>query len=83
MNFRHVMEKDMKIQDQENKENGSNMFLTGAILLANLDYIGLADYAIKAFIGGVIWMAFRVGNDWLTEKMRERRNHRYPKKPIQ
>ena len=33
--------------------NGSsNMFLTGAIFLANLDMAGLADYAIKAAVGG-------------------------------
>ena len=33
-------------------------FLTGAILFANLDYSGLADYALKAVVGSAIWMAF-------------------------
>ena len=64
---------------QETQENGSNIFLTGAILLANLDYMGLADYAIKAFIGGVIWMAFKLGGDWMSEKMRSKRRARNPK----
>ncbi len=58
---------------QATQENGSNIFLTGAILLANLDYMGLADYAIKAFIGGVIWMAFKLGGDWVSERIRSRR----------
>ena len=36
--------------------NGSNIFLTGCILCANLDVAGLMDYALKAFIGGAIWL---------------------------
>ena len=46
----------------------SQVFLTGTILLANLDYSGLLDYALKALIGGAIWMAFKIGADVLSDK---------------
>ncbi len=44
------------------------MFLTGVILLANMDFSGLLDYAIKALIGGVIWVGFKLGADFLSSK---------------
>jgi hypothetical protein len=53
-------------------DSGSSMFLTGTILLANLDYSGLADYAIKALVGGVIWMAFKVGGDYISERLKKK-----------
>jgi hypothetical protein len=55
-----------------NTDSSSNMFLTGTILLANLDYSGLADYAIKALVGGVIWMAFKVGGDYISERLKKK-----------
>lgn len=48
------------------------MFLTGTILLANLDYSGLMDYALKAVIGGIVWMGFKLGADFLSNKMRKK-----------
>jgi hypothetical protein len=53
-------------------DSSSNMFLTGTILLANLDYSGLADYAVKALVGGVIWMAFKVGGDYISERLKKK-----------
>jgi hypothetical protein len=50
----------------------SNIFLTGAILFANLDYSGLAEYAIKAAIGGVIWMGFKLAGDYIAERIKRR-----------
>lgn len=45
-------------------ENTSqNIFLTGLILLANLDIAGLLEYGLKAVIGGSIWLAFRLISD--------------------
>lgn len=49
-------------------DTSSHMFLTGAILLANLNYSGLLDYALKAAIGGLIWMGYKLGADYLTSK---------------
>ena len=47
---------------------GSNVFLTGCILLANLDFSGLLDYAIKAVIGGGIWLGYKMTADYLERK---------------
>jgi len=51
-------------------DKGSNLFLTGAILFANLDFTGLEEYAIKAAIGGTIWMVFKLAGDWITNKLK-------------
>ncbi len=53
-------------------DSTSQMFLTGTILLANLDYSGLMDYALKAVIGGIVWMGFKLGADFLSNKMRKK-----------
>jgi hypothetical protein len=47
----------------------SNHFLTGAILFANLDYSGLSSYAVKATIGGAIWMAFKLAGDYISYRL--------------
>jgi len=56
-------------ETQQTSDSNSNLFLTGSILLANLDYSGLTDYAVKALVGGVIWMAFKVAGDWISKKI--------------
>ena len=48
----------------------SNLFLTGAILLANLDFASIEEYAIKAAIGGIIWMGFKLIGDYLAGKIK-------------
>ena len=59
-------------ENQSSTDSSSNMFLTGTILLANLDYSGLADYALKALVGGVIWMAFKVAGDYISERLKNK-----------
>lgn len=61
----------MKI-NQINSDGTSNMFLTGSILMANLDYSSLGDYALKAAIGGAIWMICKVAGDYITEKFKNK-----------
>ena len=51
-------------------DSSASIFLTGAILFANLDYSSLAEYALKAAIGGLIWMTFKVGSDYISEKIK-------------
>jgi hypothetical protein len=46
----------------------SNIFLTGAILLANLDFAGLLDYAVKAVVGGAIWLGYKMAADYIEKK---------------
>ena len=55
--------------DNKTSDNtGSNVFLTGCILLANLDFAGLLDYAVKAIIGGAIWLGYKVTADYIERK---------------
>ena len=49
-----------------------NMLLTASILFANIDYSSLMDYAIKAFVGGAIWMAFKVGGEYFSNKIKKK-----------
>lgn len=49
-----------------------NMLLTASILFANIDYSSLMDYAIKAIVGGAIWMAFKVGGEYFSDKIRKK-----------
>lgn len=60
------MEKIIKTQETDSL---SNHFLTGAILFANLDYSGLSAYAVKAVIGGAIWMAFKLAGDYFSYRL--------------
>jgi uncharacterized metal-binding protein len=50
-------------------DSTSHTFLTGAILIANLDYSGLAGYALRAAIGGAIWMVFKLAGDYISLKL--------------
>ena len=53
--------------------HGSNTvaFLFGAIfnILANTDYASLADYSIKAVLGGIIMMLFKLLGDYISKKL--------------
>lgn len=53
-------------------DSTSHTFLTGAILFANLDYSGLADYALKAVVGGAIWMTFKLAGDYFSNRIKKR-----------
>jgi len=53
---------------KSNNETGSNIFLTGCILLANLDFAGLMDYGLKALIGGAIWLGYKITADIIAGK---------------
>lgn len=58
----------MDKQISNEHSTSSSVFLTGAILLANLDFTGLFDYAVKAFIGGGIWLAYKLTADFIERK---------------
>ncbi len=46
----------------------SSILLTGIVFLANLDFVGLLDYALKAGIGGAIWLGFKLTADYIDRK---------------
>lgn len=59
----------MKTQALHTDTNTSQTFLTGAILFANVDYSGFGGYAIRAAIGGLIWMVFKLAGDYISHRM--------------
>jgi hypothetical protein len=74
------MEKIIKAQETDSL---SHHFLTGAILFANLDYSGLSAYAIKAVIGGAIWMAFKLTGDYISYRLISRNKRKGGKENTQ
>lgn len=50
----------------------ANVLLTSTILLAQIDLHGLCDYALKAGIGGAIWLAYKMASDYLDRKRKTR-----------
>ena len=58
-----------------NTQSNLSIFLFGAILnvLAALDYVSMVDYSIKAILGGIIWLAFKVAGDYLGERFENKK----------
>lgn len=52
------------------QETNSEVFLFGALLntILNIDYPAMAEYAIRAAIGGVIYFMFKLVADFISEK---------------
>lgn len=40
-----------------------------------MDYTGLMDYAIKAVVGGAIWMAYKIAGDFFSNKMGKKKDN--------
>jgi hypothetical protein len=57
-------------------DSTSQTFLAGTILFANVDYSGFGGYAIKAVIGGLIWMVFKLAGDYLSNKLLEKKKNK-------
>mgnify|MGYP000913179442 FL=1 len=55
-------------------DSTSQAFLTGTIFFANLDASDLQAYAIKAVIGGAIWMVFKLAGDYFSDKILSKKN---------
>lgn len=52
-------------------DNTSGLLLTGTLLLAGVDMSGLLDYGLKAFLGGAIWMAFKMAGEYIDRRKRK------------
>ena len=61
-----------EIKHSGTTDGTGNMLLTASILFANIDYSSLMDYAIKAFVGGAIWMAFKIGGEYFSDKIKRK-----------
>jgi len=62
----------MKTESINMDKLSSNMLLTGCVFLANLDLAGLANYALKAMIGGGIWLAYKLTADFIERKRQKK-----------
>lgn len=55
-------------------QSNSNLsvFLLGAILniLAAVDFSSLFDYSLKAVLGGVIWLLFKIIGEYITLRLK-------------
>ena len=60
----------MKLFQHVQQQDTSNLFLYGAIMFANIDYVGIADYVIKAILGGAVWFGFKLMQDYFSVKVR-------------
>jgi hypothetical protein len=56
---------------QVQNSNNISVFLFGAILnvLAAVDYTSLIDYGVKAILGGVIWLAFKIIGEYMAARI--------------
>lgn len=63
------------MEKPHSSSESSSLLLTGTILLANIDYTGLMDYAIKAFIGGAIWMAYKIAGDYFSTRVTKKKSN--------
>ena len=50
----------------------SNVLLTGTLLLAQIDFNGLFDYALRAGIGGAIWLGYKMVADYIDRRKRSK-----------
>jgi hypothetical protein len=53
--------------------NTTSVLLYGAIMFANIDYVGILDYSIKAFVGGLFWLGFKVTADWIGRRAKNKK----------
>lgn len=54
------------------ENTSSSILLTGVVFLANLDFVGLLDYALKAGIGGAIWLGYKLTADYIDLKRKSK-----------
>ena len=49
----------------------SNVLLTASVLLAQVDFNGMLDYALKASLGGAIWLGYKLIADLIDKKKKQ------------
>ncbi len=54
--------------------SSTNMVLTGAVLMANFNDPTLTEYAVKAILGSVIWMGFKLATDFFSERIKNKKD---------
>lgn len=54
-----------------NQQSNVSVFLLGVLLnlMAAIDYSSLFDYGLKAMVGGMIWLGFKLLGEYITKRM--------------
>lgn len=65
---------DNTIRNPIGDTTSTNMVLTGAVLMANFNDPTLTEYAVKAILGSVIWMAFKLATDFFSERIKNKKD---------
>lgn len=54
----------------------SKIFLIGALIstLLDMDWMSLVEYSIKAVVGGMIWLGFKIASDWVSWRVNKKSN---------
>lgn len=67
----------MKLLQHIDSDNSSSLFLYGAIMFANIDYVGVLDYVIKALLGGAVWFGFKLLQEYYSVRVRNKAKAKY------
>ncbi len=59
-------------------ESTSNVLLYIVIMLANIDYISVLDYAIKAAVGAIVWFGVRILADYYSRRIFGKKPKHHP-----
>ena len=54
-----------------NQQSNVSVFLLGVVLnlMAAIDYAGLLDYGLKAVLGGLIWLGFKLLGEYVSKRI--------------
>ena len=55
----------------------SSTMLTASIILAQIDVQGLTDYALKAGVGGAIWLVYKIIADRIDRYKKSKETAKY------
>ncbi len=68
MKFKEI---DMQGTNQDTG-NHSSVLLYGALMFANIDAASVMEYTVKALVGGVVWLGFKIAADYLSHKIKNK-----------
>lgn len=72
--LKHTVMDNNLIRNPSTDTTSTNMVLAGAVLMANFDYTSLTEYAVKAVVGSIIWMGFKLATDYFSERIKNKKD---------
>jgi hypothetical protein len=73
-NKKTQLEKGGEEMNGGNQQSNVSVFLLGVALnlIAAIDYTSLLDYGLKAILGGVIWLGFKILGEYIARKIQSK-----------